>query len=366
MNIELRHIRKEYNPKKIPLKDVNATIHPGDIISIIGPSGTGKSTLLRCINMLATPTSGQIIVDGHDITKPDTDIDAVRRKIGMVFQNYNLYEHLTVVENVMLAQTSLLGRSREEARERSMKLLKKVGMDNRALKYPSQLSGGQKQRAAIARTLAMDPEVILFDEPTSALDPLMVAEVEKVIEKLSREGTTMLIVTHSMHFARRISNRIFYMDEGVIYEDGSPSQIFEHPLRPKTRQFLFNEYNLEIYIPVEGFNHDDVNVAFENFAVKHSLGARTVFRMQLVFEELCVAMYHCQQKPGEFIHANLFFDEKRDQLVLTIRHNVSACHGEYEKDPIVQKLVLGLADSVDVVEPKDIGDGATDEIVIEF
>ena len=226
--IELKHLRKEYDIVT-PLKDVNTVINDGDIISVIGPSGTGKSTLLRCINMLETPTSGQVIINGVDVTAPKCDLGKIRQKTGMVFQSFNLFGHLTVIENIMLAQLDLLGKSRQEAYDEGMRLLRTVGLADKALKYPDELSGGQKQRVAIARTLAMDPDTILLDEPTSALDPTMVGEVQAVIRELATTGKTMLIVTHEMNFARFICNRVFYMDEGGIYEDGTPEQIFEHP-----------------------------------------------------------------------------------------------------------------------------------------
>lgn len=245
--IELRHLKKQYD-MSTPLVDVNATINKGDVISIIGPSGTGKSTLLRSINLLEQPTSGQIFVDGEEITDPRCDLSRIRHKLGMVFQSFNLYEHLTVVENCMLAQTVLLKRTQEEAYAKSMELLASVGMDAAALKYPPELSGGQKQRVAIARTLATDPEIILFDEPTSALDPLSVREVEMVIENLALQGRTMMIVTHSMEFARKISNRVFYLDQGGIYEEGTPQEIFEAPKKSRTQRFIHQLHTLEILL----------------------------------------------------------------------------------------------------------------------
>ena len=235
--IELKHLRKEY-PNAIPLRDVSVTINDGDIVSVIGPSGTGKSTLIRCINLLDKPTSGQIIVNGTDITAKGCNIREVRKKMGMVFQSFNLFGHQTVIENVMNGPIDLLGLSRQEAYERAMELLRLVGMESRALNYPDMLSGGQKQRVAIARTLSMDPDIILFDEPTSALDPTMVGEVQAVIRELAKMGKTMMIVTHEMKFAREICNRVFYLDQGGIYEDGTPEQVFGNPQSEKTRAFL--------------------------------------------------------------------------------------------------------------------------------
>ena len=206
--IKIEHLRKEY-PNVTPLKDVSVEINDGDVISVIGPSGTGKSTLLRCINLLEKPTSGHITIDGQEITDPKCNVPMLRRKMGMVFQGFNLFGHLTVIENIMLAPMDLLGKSKQEAYDTGMQLLRTVGLAEKALNYPDELSGGQKQRIAIARTLAMDPDVILLDEPTSALDPTMVGEVQAVIRDLAKTGKTMMIVTHEMGFARAISNRVF-------------------------------------------------------------------------------------------------------------------------------------------------------------
>ena len=232
--IKIEHLRKEY-AGITPLKDVSVVINDGDVISVIGPSGTGKSTLLRCINQLEKPTSGKIWVDDVEITDPKCDINKVRQKMGMVFQSFNLYGHKTVIENIMLAPMDLLGKSKQDAYDKGMRLLRTVGLAEKALNYPDELSGGQKQRIAIARTLSMDPDVILLDEPTSALDPTMVGEVETVIQDLSKTGKTMIIVTHELAFARAICNRAFFMDEGEIYEEGPPEQVFDNPQREKTR-----------------------------------------------------------------------------------------------------------------------------------
>ena len=284
--IVLEHLRKEY-PQAVPLRDVNVTIHDGDVISVIGPSGTGKSTLIRCINRLETPTSGKILFNGTDITAPDCDISRIRQKIGMVFQSFNLFGHLTVVENVMFPPMKLLGMGKQEAYDRAMSLLRSVGMDGRALNYPDMLSGGQKQRVAIARTLSMDPEVILFDEPTSALDPTMVGEVQSVIRELSRSGKTMMIVTHEMKFAREICNRVFFMDEGGIYEEGTPEQIFDHPQKDRTRYFIRQLKVFEAVMDRKDYDFLEVMSRLDAYGFKNSIPAQTVDRLKALFEELC-------------------------------------------------------------------------------
>ena len=235
--IELRHLRKEFEDVT-PLEDINVTIHSGDVISVIGPSGTGKSTLLRCINMLEPPTSGEIIVDGQVINDGKCDLNEIRKKMGMVFQSFNLFGHLTVIENIMNPQITLLGRSRQEAYDKAMSLLNTVGLSSKALNYPEDLSGGQQQRIAIARTLAMDPDIILFDEPTSALDPEMVGEVLQVMKQLAGEGMTMVVVTHEIGFAREVASRVIFMEGGYIVEEGTPDEVINHPKQKRTIDFL--------------------------------------------------------------------------------------------------------------------------------
>ena len=285
--IELQHLKKEY-PNITPLRDVNAVIREGDVISVIGPSGTGKSTLLRCINLLERPTGGKIILDGEEITAPDCDVTRVRQKMGMVFQSFNLFGHLTIIENIMLAPVELRHKSRQEAFDRGMELLQTVGLAEKYMDYPDELSGGQKQRIAIARTLAMDPEIILFDEPTSALDPTMVGEVQAVIKDLAETGKTMMIVTHEMKFARSVCNRVFYMDQGGIYEDGTPEQIFEHPVRERTRQFIFRLKTLELQISGRTFDFIGSTSEIEKYCYRNQISVLTARRLISVFEELVV------------------------------------------------------------------------------
>ena len=283
--IEIRHLKKAY-PDATPLRDVNADIRDGDVIAVIGPSGTGKSTLLRCINLLERPTDGSIRIDGDDILDPGCDVNLIRRKLGMVFQSFNLFGHLTAIENIMKPQIDLLGRSRQEAYDRGIELLGRVGLANTALKYPDELSGGQKQRVAIARALAMDPEIILFDEPTSALDPAMIGEVQAVIRDLARAGKTMMIVTHEMSFARSISNRVFYMDDGGIYEEGTPEQIFTNPRKELTRRFIYKLKVLDIEIEDSSFDFPSVCSRIADYCGKNQISPKTALRTQLVFEEL--------------------------------------------------------------------------------
>ncbi|MBR3538469.1 MAG: amino acid ABC transporter ATP-binding protein [Eubacterium sp.] len=283
--IELKHLEKRYE-NSTPLKDVNAVINDGDVISVIGPSGAGKSTLIRCINMLERPTGGQILLDGEDITAHGYDLTRARRKMGMVFQSFNLFGHLTVIENLMLAQVDILKRSNQEAYDTGIELLKRVGLSGRESQYPDELSGGQKQRVAIARTLAMDPDVILLDEPTSALDPTMVGEVQAVIRDLSRTGKTMMIVTHEMSFARAICNRVFYVDEGGIYEDGTPKQIFDHPEKELTRRFIRRLKVLEFNIEGVKFDFPRATAEIDTFCFRNDVPPRIKQRIHLTFEEL--------------------------------------------------------------------------------
>ncbi len=235
--IDVKNLNKSFGSNLV-LNDISEHIYPGDKVVIIGPSGSGKSTFLRCLNLMEYPTSGTITFDGVETTNPKVNIDEVRRKMGMVFQHFNLFPNMTIKKNITLAPVRTGLMTQAEADEKAMQLLRRVGLEEKANAYPSQLSGGQKQRIAIVRALAMNPKVILFDEPTSALDPEMVGEVLAVMKELANEGMTMVVVTHEMGFAREVGNRVFFMDEGKIVEQGSPEEVFGNPKHPRLQDFL--------------------------------------------------------------------------------------------------------------------------------
>lgn len=235
--IDVKNLHKYFGSLEV-LKGIDCHIDKGECVCVIGPSGSGKSTFLRCLNLLETPTKGDIVIDDMHLTEKDFDVDAMRKRVGMVFQHFNLFPHLTILENVTLAPIRHKMMTEEQAKEKAMELLNRVGVGDKADNYPAQLSGGQKQRVAIARSLALSPEVMLFDEPTSALDPEMVGEVLEVMKQLAQEGMTMVVVTHEMGFAREVANRVFFMDGGGILEEGTPEQIFDHPQEKRTKTFL--------------------------------------------------------------------------------------------------------------------------------
>ena len=237
MILQVNHLRKSFGTHEV-LRDIDFTVNKGDVTSIIGASGSGKSTLLRCINLLENPTSGEILYHGENVVRRGFNAAAYRSRVGMVFQSFNLFNNMTVLENCIVGQVKVLKKSREEAKQHALYYLEKVGMAPYINAKPRQISGGQKQRVAIARALAMDPEVLLFDEPTSALDPEMVGEVLTVMQSLAQEGMTMLVVTHEMAFARDVSNRVVYMNEGVICEEGAPEDVFGNPQKQETKNFL--------------------------------------------------------------------------------------------------------------------------------
>lgn len=361
--IEIKHLRKAW-PNAVPLADVNAVINDGDIISIIGPSGTGKSTLLKCINRLQEPTSGEIFVDGECITAKDCDISKVRKKMGMVFQSFNLFEHLTVIENIMQPQMDLLGRTKQEAYDKGIELLHMVGLEGRALNYPDMLSGGQKQRVAIARTLSMDPEIIFFDEPTSALDPTMIGEVEAVIRNLAKMGKTMMIVTHEMRFAKEICNRVFYMDQGGVYEDGTPDQIFNHPQKELTRRFIYHLKVFETVIDSKKFDFIGTVSALDKYGYKNQINAKTIYKIQSAFEELCgqILLTHIEEPKISF---TVEYDETNGKTTLKVLYNGDDFDPLESEETLALKILKNVSNFVEhtVIENKD---GYTNKVIIEI
>jgi polar amino acid transport system ATP-binding protein len=296
--ISVEHLSKKFGDI-IVLKDITIEIVKGEVIAIIGPSGTGKSTFLRCLNLLEQPSGGAIRIDNVDILDKKTDVPKIRQKMNMVFQSFNLFAHLDVLGNLTIGQIKLRGMGKEDAERKSMELLRLVGLAEKAGSYPDELSGGQKQRVAIARCLAMDPEIILFDEPTSALDPTMVSEVLSVIRRLAKDGMTMAIVTHEMDFARDVANRVLYMDEGIIYEEGTPEQIFENPQKEKTRAFINRIRSFTYRISSPDYDLYAMNAEIEIFCEKQILPKRTRHNLLLMVEELLqlytpylTTMYH--------------------------------------------------------------------------
>ena len=316
--IRISGMKKSYGSFDV-LRDMNLDVHKGEVISIIGPSGTGKSTFLRCLNLLEQPTSGSILINGQDILSPDADVPLLRRRMGMVFQSFNLFNGMTVLDNLCLAPMLLLGKSREDAEKRALELLQMVGMAERAEALPDQLSGGQKQRIAIARALAMDPEILLFDEPTSALDPTMVNEVLGVMTRLARQGMTMLVVTHEMRFARQVSSRVLFFADGVVYEDGTPDQLFDNPQRERTKQFIQQIHETTFIIESEYFDWFAMMSQMEQFCQQYNLSRqRTTNVLHVIDESLAIL-----GSGGRVISPNtvltLAYTERDDSLQLSIK-----------------------------------------------
>jgi polar amino acid transport system ATP-binding protein len=333
-------MEKHYGANVI-LKDVNAEIEKGEVITVIGPSGTGKSTFLRGLNMLDAPTGGEVFFGDVKITKKN--IDTMRRKIGMVFQNFGLYSHMDVMDNITAAPRKLLRISRAEAIIRAEELLKTVGLTERAHHFPSQLSGGQKQRVAIARCLAMNPDVILFDEPTSALDPTMVGEVTAVIRSLARSGLTMIIVTHEMGFAADISDRVFYMDEGGIYESGTPEEIFGNPQGENTKAFIFRIRSYNFAAESRNFDRVAMLAGVDNFCFRQGIGGRTAAALRMVAEELAVNIV----SPGsERLELQIAYSEKLKTYTVSVSYPLEMNLLEHSGDDISAMIIRKTAEDV--------------------
>ena len=346
--IKVRHLKKVFRTpgggELTVLKDINCDIEKGEVVSIIGPSGTGKSTLLRCLNRLEEPTSGVIEVDGTDILDSRTDINLIRRKMGMVFQNFNLFEHLTILDNLTLCPMTLLGKKREEAEKRGMELLGMVGLHDKAGCLPGELSGGQKQRAAIARCLAMEPEIIMFDEPTSALDPTMVSEVLSVIRHLANQGMTMCIVSHEMQFVRDVSTRILFLNEGVVYEEGTPEQIFGNPQKPVTRAFINRIRTFESILDNRHFDLYGLFGKIHTFCNKYGFGTKVSDKVEHITEEmLCGIMPFCGP-----VKMTIEYSEKTSGLSMTFhQENTSdSILDNTDEDSLSLMMIRGMSSSV--------------------
>ena len=345
--IEIQNLTMRFGADCV-LDNVSANIGEGEVVSVIGPSGSGKSTLLRCINRLETPESGCIVLDGEDILAPGADVPRIRRKTGMVFQSFNLFDHLTVLDNLSIGPVRLLQHSRREAEARGHDLLRMVGLGEKALSLPCELSGGQKQRVAIARCLSMQPKIMLFDEPTSALDPTMVSEVLAVIRRLTREGMTMLIVTHELNFARDVSNRIFYMDERGIYESGPPDEIMRAPQKEKTRVFINRLRSFSYRIDSPDFDVFAMNADIETFCEKHFLSRRMADHALLAVEE-ALSLYFTHPGRSE-VTLMLSYSEKDGTLQIRFDDHRPPCHFLEEaeaEDDLALTLLKGIVHDID-------------------
>lgn len=355
--IKIEHLSKTYGNFAV-LKDVNAEIKKGEVISIIGPSGTGKSTFLRCLNLLETPSSGDIYIDGENIFPKKVKTSRIRLKMGMVFQSFNLFEHLSVLDNITLGPVKLLKKTKTDAEKKAIELLQVVGLAEKMNAYPNELSGGQKQRVAIARCLAMEPEIILFDEPTSALDPTMVSEVLGVIRRLAKEGMTMVIVTHEMRFARDISTRVFYMDEGIVYEEGTPEQIFNHPEKEKTKAFINRIRSFSYHIGNARFDLYQMNAEIESFCEKHFLGYQQRHDILLILEETLMRCFNgdhmdCCGKAIETwggIDLVLSYSEKNATIEIQLSTGAGAAsflQSTGQEDDLSLLIIQGLTENIE-------------------
>lgn len=352
--ITVSHLNKTFTDGAAPLtvlRDVNCEIKKGEVISIIGPSGTGKSTFLRCLNRLEQPTSGSIIIDGQDILAPKADVCGLRKKMGMVFQNFNLFNHLTIIDNITLAPCNLNGVPKAEADAKALELLELVGLRDKAGYLPSELSGGQKQRVAIARCLAMKPEIILFDEPTSALDPTMVSEVLAVIRQLAAQGMTMAIVSHEMQFVRDVSTRVFFMSDGIIYEEGTPEQIFDNPQKEATRVFVNRIRTVEFHLENKHYDLYDIFGKTQRFCSKYGLGDKLYYKVQHVIEEMLSEILPFNSS----ITLTLDYSEKNGEMSTTfIQHGYNLSMGilnRLDENDLAWMMIKGLCKRTEEIEP---------------
>lgn len=339
--LSVKHLSKKYNDSFV-LKDINVELKKGEVISIIGPSGGGKSTLLRCLNLLEMPTGGTIHVMGQDMMSNKVNCNLIRQKMGMVFQSFNLFDHLSVLDNLTIGPVKLLKKSQEEAEQTARDLLSLVGLLPKQFSFPNELSGGQKQRVAIARCLSMNPEIILFDEPTSALDPTMVSEVLGVIRRLAADGMTMLIVTHEMSFAHDVSSRILYLDEGIIYEEGTPDEIFEHPRREKTREFIQRVRTFHYLFTDENYDFYQMRAAIETFLEKYFFPPQRINTFMLVVEETLQLCF----KEGDSAERNKIIEETGGvELVIDYSEKDDTVSVIFTANKILKTIINQVEDS---------------------
>ena len=331
--LEVRNLKKSFGTLDV-LKGIDLTVEKGERIAVIGGSGCGKSVFLRCISLLETPTSGQVFIDGEEITAKGAKIDRIRRSLGMVFQKFHLFSEMNVMDNLCLAPVRLLGMSRAEAEKKAMDLLSQVGLSSRAQAWPQVLSGGQQQRIAICRCLMMEPKVLLFDEPTSALDPTMVGEVLAVIRALARKDMTMLIVTHEMNFAREVASRVLYFADGGIYEEGSPAEIFDSPKREKTIAFIRKIKYFSFDITERHFDLMQMQGGIQTFGEKYGLESKKIYRLQICCEELIYEML-THAYPGEDETVEMHLDIAYAEVDQAVKIDLS-CGGE-AYDPFEQE-----------------------------
>jgi polar amino acid transport system ATP-binding protein len=347
--LSAENLTKRYGENTI-LENVSFCVEQGEVISIIGPSGTGKSTLLRGLNFLDPPTEGSVCFKDQTLSKQN--IDEARRKMVMVFQNFGLFANMDVMRNITIGQTDLLKKSAPEAEDRAREILQTVGLSERARHFPHQLSGGQKQRVAIARCLAMEPDIILFDEPTSALDPTMVGEVTAVIRNLAKSGMTMLIVTHEMAFAKNISNRVFFMDECGIYEDGTPQEIFDRPQRPKTQAFIFKIKTFSFSVQSRAFDFIAMLNGIDDFCFRYAVDDKKANRLRIIAEELVLNIVAPQFGACEL---TVSFPESRDAYRVSVAYPGESGDALETGDALSVALVRSVAKSIERVYDKESG-----------
>lgn len=356
--IKISGLSKQFGDLVV-LKDINIQISKGECVAVIGPSGTGKSVFLRSIAMLEKPDSGSIYINGTDITRKKVYINKIREKMGMVYQGFHLFSHLNVLENITLAPRRVKKQDKAVAEQKAMELLSLVGLMDKAQSYPHQLSGGQQQRIAIARCLAMEPEIMLFDEPTSALDPTMTREVLAIMRKLTKMGLTMLIVTHEMNFAKEVADRVVYMDEGVIYEEGTPADIFDNPQKEKTKAFIrkLNVFNYEIHSI--GFDRVTMNAQIEVFCQKYNIESKKGYYIQLVLEELMVEIFkHCYESVPPVIDFAIEYSAENNEVSISLNY-VADDFNPFEEvaddvDNLGMVLVRRIAKETEHIFEKDL------------